>query len=537
MSALGIVYPGAHIVSSMIAAATGIDIGRAMMFVIAGMTTMFLVFVPMVLRTLAGDRVALAAGTFSACFLLPITNVSTFIDFHSFTLATLFFPLVLFLLFKYLADARSHSGLDNLFSASSLLLVTAGIATDLYHPQVAVNMLVLFATVVAVQWLYRWLPGGGPLSDARSLLAPTLLIAGFFVVWTLRYEVVYSMLGGLIESLSLFLDGQAHAGQIVQQREASADGLGVGLFELFWKLFFVHATYVLLAAGLVLAWLAGQLGDDNPQRDAAVTYVTYGGLALTPFFLLHFVGDVSGYFFRHVGFGMMLITILGALGLHSLHRRAAASDVAAWLRPIAVVAVVAALTLSVLVMLPSPYMYKATPHVTEQTMSGHEMAFEHQDSADDVRFVGLSPGPERYSDALRIEVMSFDGAPPAYLEANNLTEYRGEFRGKTPYYFGVSNYNYGVEVRAHNGHEYGRAAFANLGTEPGVSRVQTNGDFTLYHVTGPEEFAGVDPVGPSNRTGNGTGGESTSLDRPAPASGVGTLASLGRALPSTPGSV
>lgn len=495
MSPLSIVYPGAHAAAATVAAVTGVHIGRGMMFMLGMMVSVFLVFVPLVVRTLVGDRASLVAGGFSAAFLLPVTNVSTFVDFHTFSLATYFFPVVLFLLFKYLADPRRGTGLTNALSSTGLVLVISGIATDLYHPQVAVNLIVLFGTIVAVQWLYRWLPGGGPLANARSLLAPTLLIGAFFVLWTLRYQVVYNMLGGLVESLQLFVQGEAGAAQVVKQRQESATGLGISTFELFWKLYFVHAAYVLLAAGLVLVGLAGRLDEERPDRNAAVTYVAYGGLALTPFFLLHFVGDVSGYFFRHIGFGMVLITLLGALALHALQRRAIAADVSSWLRPIAVVAVVAGLTLSMLIMFPSPYIYKANHHVTDQTMTGHEMAFEHQDAADDVRFVGLEPSPKRFEDALRADILTFDSIPPQYMEANNMTEYMAEFRAQTPYYLMVTDHNYAQEVRAHNGHEYSRQAFANLGTEPGVSRIQTNGDLTVYYVgpgNGSADSAGAD---------------------------------------------
>jgi hypothetical protein len=502
MNPLSIVYPGAHAATATVAAVTGVHVGRGMMFVIGTMVAVFLVFIPMVVRTLVGDRAAVVAGGFSAAFLLPVTNVSTFVDFHTFSLATYFFPVVLFLLFKYLADSRRQSGLANALSSTGLVLVLVGIATDLYHPQVAVNLLVLFGTIVAVQWLYRWLPGGGPLANARSLLAPTLLIAAFFALWTLRYEVVYSMLGGLVESLQLFVQGEAVAGEVVKQRQESATGLGISLFELFWKLYFVHAAYVLLAAGLVLVGLAGRLNEERPDRNAAVTYVAYGGLALTPFFLLHFVGDVSGYFFRHIGFGMVLITLLGALALHALQRRALDADVGSWLRPIAVVAVVAGLTLSMLVMFPSPFIYKGTHHVTDQTMTGHEMAFEHLDGADDVRFVGLDPGPGRFEDALRADVLTFDRIPPAYMGANNMTQYMADFRGETPYYLTVTDHNYALEVRARGGHEYSRQAFANLGTEPGVSRVQTNGHITVYYV-GSGEAPAQESAGADASTGEG----------------------------------
>lgn len=477
MGTLEILYPGSHIATSLVSAVTGVHIGRSMMVVVALAVLAYLLFVPLTVRALVGDRAATVIATFSGLFLLPITNVSTFLDYHPYTLATFLFPLLLFLMFKYLADRPRQSGLGNVFSSTGIALVVVGIAINLVHPQVAVNMLVLLGAIVAAQLFYHLLPGGGPLSDARSLLAPTLFLVAFFLVWTLRYEIVFNMLFRLVEQFGLFLDGSVGGGEVIADREQSADGLGVSIVELFGKLFFVHAAFVLLSAGLVLVALAGRLTDDRPDRNAAVTYVTYGGLALTPFFLLHFLGDVSGYFFRHVGFGMMLMTILGALALHALQRRAVETDMTGWVRPIAVVALVAALVLSILVMYPSPYIYKPTHHVTEQTMSGHEMSFENGD-LDDIRYTGLDPSPERFADGLRIDIRSYNAVPPGYLGANNLTEYTGD----DPYYYTVTQHNYGVEVVSHRGHEYDRQMFANLGTEFGVNRVQANGDLTVYYV-------------------------------------------------------
>ncbi|WP_254538828.1 hypothetical protein [Halomarina litorea] len=482
MSVLEIVYPGAHVTTATIHALTGIALGRALTLVIGLFTAIFLVFVPVTVRAITDDQAAVSIAAFSACFLLPITNVSTFLDFHTYSLTTFFFPVVLFLLLKYLAAEPRLTGWRNATSATGLLLIVSGIALDLLHPQVAVNVLAFFAAIVALQRLAPYLPGESRFARSRSVLFPLVGISAFFGLWTLRYEVVYSMFGRLVGAAIGFVVGDAPAAKVVANRQESATGVGTSLVELFGKLFAVHAAYGLLAAGLVLALLAGVLSSAREDRNTAIAYVGYGGIALVPYFLLYFVGDVSKYFFRHVGFAMVFVTFLGALALHALYRYATSMsdgtgvNVGDWLRPVAVVTVCIALVLSVAVMFPSPYIYKRNGHVSDQSMSGYRMAFDQ--GGEDVAYTSVGAVPYRYGDALRTDVQTIDQLPPRYMAAGNLTTYTNG----TSYYFVVTEQAYQQQIYAKDQLRYDRSMFATVGTSFGVNRVQTNEGFTKYYV-------------------------------------------------------
>ncbi|WP_254547450.1 hypothetical protein [Halomarina pelagica] len=543
-SVLLLVYPGTHAFAGTISALTGMTVSRSMLLIILLCVTIFLVFIPLCVRTLVGDRMATVIATFSAAFLLPITNISTFIDFHPYTLTTFFFPLVLFLLFKYLADARRGSGLRNATSATGLILIVAIMTSILFHPQVALNVLIFFSTIVVVQRTYRWLPSGSVISEARSALAPTLAGFAFFAIWILRQPKVYVFLGNLATSVAGFVGiGPAATGsgaaQAVTSQTGSISGIGASLPELFAKLFLVHAVFAALAAVLVLVALSGRLGERNPDRNAAVTYFAYSGLTLTPFFLIQFVGSISSYFFRHFGFGMVIVTILGAITLHAIYTATRGGRSSGVLKTLAVAGVLVALLLSTLVIFPSPYIYKPTQHVSDQMMSGHEMAFEHR--AADVPFAGIRKGPNRFADAEQVSVPTLASPKNGWLMNESLRTYHNQ-----SYYLIVTEYNKKLEMGAYNGLRYNESGFEGIKTAPGVSLVQASNGMNVYYVEGvgdrvapggavtePDDgtFVGGPPT--PNASDNATGSAPTSGNfgggggGGAPANGSGDAPSSG----------
>jgi hypothetical protein len=476
MGPMDIFYPGGHSAVGLIHAVTGVIVPRSMMLFVQFVGLCYLVFVPLTVRSLVDDRAGTAIGVFAACLFLPITNVSTYFDFHPYTLTTLFFPVVLFLLFEYLS--RRSRGAANGLTATGLLLFAGGVASVLLHGQVALNVLILFGTIAVVQRLYGRLPGGSILADARSLAAPTALFGAFYVVWASRYEIVYVMFGNVYTAVRDYIGGTGSAGESVQNTGESASEVGVSIVELFMKLFFVKTVFVALAAILVLVALAGRLDDDAEDRNEAITYFAYGGLVLGPFFLAHFLGNVSRYFFRHVGFAMVIATILGVVMLHSFYRAVDDGTYERVVRGMAVVAVVVGLLLSLVVVFPSPYIYLPTNGLPEQMHDGYNTTFEYNNS--EVRYVDIrGSAPQRYQDALRGPVIFSWGGD---LGSNNFTGDNLTSFAPDPYYLPVSEYDVEREVVAYRGGTYSAAAFDSITDESGVSKSLTNGGLSVYYV-------------------------------------------------------
>ncbi|MFC5973831.1 hypothetical protein ACFPYI_21115 [Halomarina salina] len=468
MGAMDIFYPGGHTSVGLIHAVTGISIPHSMMLLVQLLALVFLVFLPLTVRTLVDDRAGTAIATFAACMFLPITNISTYLTFHPYTMTTLFFPVILFLLFEYLS--RRSRGLANGVTATGLLLFVGAVGSILYHGQVALNILILFATIALAQKFYQWLPGGSTFADARSLAVPTVLFGAFYVVWASRYQIVYSMFDMVSTSVQKWVEGEAGAGGgSVASTGDSASKVGISIIELFMKLFFVKTVFVALAAILVLVALAGRLDDGPEDRNEAITYFAYGGLVLGPFFLAHFLGDVSKYFFRHVGFAMVIATILGVVMLHSFYRAIAGGKYDGALRAVAAIAIVGGLLLSLIVVFPSPYIYLPSTGTTEAVHDGYNTSFAY--NANDTRWNDIRSGPGRFQDAQRTSgVVPWGTVTEKNLIADNLTSH-----SPYPYYLSISAFNYQREVDAYRGATFSKEALDSISDEDGVSRVLSTG--------------------------------------------------------------
>lgn len=566
-----LIYPGGHMVSLVLAKAAGVQITRAMQLVVFLFVLAFLLFIPLCVWMLVPDRRALALGAFSGFMFLPINNVSTHFHFHTYSLTTLFVPFVLYLLFKHLlgtriplaADRRRSDGgtwpasrrrreqaigfgfLPFDTSATSYLLPIATTALVLFHPQVALNVLIIFGTIAVVQVGYRRLRPDARISGYRIVYVQAAFLLLFFVAWNSTHgTMLMRTFDQLTNSVVGFLVGSADAAQNVQSQGGSADSIGVSIWELFVKLFAVEFAYVVLASGLVLAKVTGRLGslddavDRRPSGDpdagsGVISLLFYSGLALIPFFGLHFVGQVSTYFFRHLGFSMVLVTILGAVALYYLlfcvgsadgrqkivsgRRRPASSRLLGRIsgglralgrsgRPLVVVVAVLVLALSLATVYPSPTIYLPGQHTPEAEMSGYEATFASQATGTPVWFTGVREGPSRYEAALygaesapwerqvRPEPRSSGHVPEAAMLDGLSAHYRDhpEPDVRRDQYLAVSTADREREVTAYRELRYSAESFEAIDAQPGVGRIRDNGEFTLYYVDVPDERTGGD---------------------------------------------
>lgn len=475
LAALELLYPGAHLVAGLLGDAGGIDLSTAMLLVIVIHAALFVTFVPLAIRVIVPDRGAVVLGTFAACFLLPVTNVSTFVDFHPFTMATFVAAFVLYALFVYLSPVEERSVRTDLVSSPGIVLVLAGCAVLFVHPMTALNTLVLLGAIAGVQYGYRRWGEGGIGAQYRPVYAPTAVLGVLFALWSLQFERVTRLGWVTLEAVALARDDPDATGAVVRDRGVSIAEVGGSLTELFVKLFAVHALFVLLTIGLVVVVFAHRLGDEDTDRDVIVTYFTYGGVVLAPLLVLHFLGDVSGFFFRHLGFGMVLVTLLGAIAAVSvwgfLDRRVGRATT-----PVVAVCVLVALVLSMAVVFPSPYVYQPNQHVSEGEFNGHQIAFETGDR--EVPYIGVRRGPGRYADAMNVDGYASGPAVAGdTLEDGALTRDRdGE------YYLIVSAFVRDSETIAFNEIRYTAAGIDAIGEEPGVHHVQSNDQYDRYYV-------------------------------------------------------
>lgn len=479
LSPTEILYPGIHATAVSITGLTGVPLTRAMLYVVLVYTLVFLVFVPLCVRELVEDELAVVVGAFSAMLLLPINNVSVFNMPYPTGQAIYLLPLFLFLAIVFvIPEGTGRRGLR-----WGALLAVVSVAILLVHPIVAAAALIFLATVSGIQFAYRrWQPSH-PIAHHRTVHANVVFLAVAFFLWSQRFPRVQQQQTILIQGL--FFGGEP-VGDEITTRAGSLTVLGSGLAELYVKIFLVATAFAILAGLIGMASVLGRIDDDATDRAALVKYLSIGAVPIVAAFLAFFLASLSVLPFRFLGVVMVLATILGAVaiadGLPFKPRRPSGRAI----RRVVVVLFLVAMVLQMAHVHQSPYIYRGSSQVTEQEYAGHEVAFEHRDPG--VWWAGPRSGPARYMDAVYgtsfnettpggLQFTGAETAVPYDVFGNNMTEYYGHDR-----YVGVSRRTIEKEVGIYRGFRYSRNEFMAVETTPGIHRIQSNGEFWLYYV-------------------------------------------------------
>lgn len=552
-----LVYPGSHLLSVILSTAAGIEITQAMMTVMLLFVLIFLLCVPLCVWFMVPDRQAFAIGAFSAFLFLPINNISTYLHFHTYSITMLFVPFVLYLMFTHLLDgvprdtvvshlsdggrvtkASAHVeslgiGLRSFNTVpTSYLLPLVSVGLVLFHPQVALNVLILLVSVVTVQlWSRRYRPQGS-LGKRRMLALQAGLLLVFFAAWIQTHDgYLVRTAESLLQSLVQFADGSGETTPRVESQTDSASAIGVNVWVLFGKLFGIELIYTLAAAGVFLDMATGWLDSIDRERalrpsaevgSDTLVLLLFGSLVLMPFFALHFFGSISAYLFRHVGFSMMLVTILGAVGLRHVPEVLARRGVESRLpwsdtpgsmwgrfggvfrggrRVVVVLVVVMVVALSVASLFTSPFISLSGGHVPEAEMDGYESAFASQAPDSSVWFTGVRTSTVRFEQALygaesapwpeAVEPTPRDSGPlPPAAMRNGLSAYfatNPEPSARRDHYVMISQADRDRELGAYRGLRYSEAAFESVDTQPDVGQIRDNGELTVYYVTIPDQ--------------------------------------------------
>ena len=496
---LGFMYPAGHLVSVFVGEGAGVPARRALMLMVFAYAVVPFVFVPLCMRQFTDRRWTVPVGVFSALLLLPINNVSVHLMAHPTTQAILFLPFVLYLLFRYLRLPVAERTVWGRASAWGMMLALASASFLLVHPQQAVSLLLLFATVSFVTFALRWVDHSRTVRP-NPLYAQTLLLGALVLLWLPRHVRATGALEAIVGRL---LAGEGDPGGAIAHQSSSLAQVGGSIGELFLKLFLVTTVFLLLAGGLALYCLRGwrTTGDAG---ESFVQYVTASAIPLGALFLVYFLSGVTRQHYRQVGFIVMLVTILGGValvrGATFLAGRYSTRAVGAGL----VVVLAAALLLSVPVVYASPYIYQPTQHVSEAEMAGFEYTFEH---GTDNPYIGVRSGPDRYVDALYGTVGSTSDASPSVGEGVPLGTFnRGTLPAyyQEPQYLLVSQGDIRRERGLWDGLRYTATGFDRLDGQPGVNRIYSNGEVASYLVRDRASTDATDQEARRHRSVGGT---------------------------------
>lgn len=508
LSPFEVMYPGIHAVAVFISRITGYALRRSVLFVTLWFALVYIAFVPLCVRLLASGPRATTVGLFSALLLLPINHISTHFRVHPFTLTTLYSALVIFLLLKAVLSGGRHdrrtTQAEPVDTVAGTFIVLAVVLTAvvLYHPQQALNVLILFVTVCGIQIFYRLLRPDHPVSAQPRLYAPTVVFFGVYALWTARTSWFYRLASTHLGKIVGYIRGDTVAGARIQSQGTSLSAIGASVPELFVKLFLLSVVYAGITAIVALLSVTHTFDDDATAPQSTRLYLSLALLPLLGVFLVYFVGSISEMQFRHLGFLMVVATLLGAVGLCGLlgRLRRVVSLPSAGL----VLAVVFALML-VLAIAPlyqSPYIHKQNAQVTEMQMSGYDRTFEGQ--VEGVPVLGVRMEPTRYADATH-GVQWTDEREKLYRKTvpfESLAGLNATF--DSPRYVIITRQDRKREVNAYQQLRFTQEGFRSLDYQPGVNRVMSNGETQLYYV---ENGSGSSPerVSPPDHAGGNDG--------------------------------
>jgi len=473
-----LIYPGFHTVATLLAVTFGVDTPHATLLVVVVLSILSAIFVTLTTSTIVESRYATVTGAVSGLVLLPITTVSTFLQPHSMSMAILFSSVTLYLLVKYVLGRTSMLSP----SAAGASLAVTSIALVLYHPQLAAHLITVLVGICCVQFLYRRYGTDHPIAAHRAIYGQTLALSGVFLAWTSKHQFFTGAVEYAVSSAVGYFRGGSTAGKSVASQGASLAEIGGSIAGLFLKMFGADLVFVGLTALLVLGAVWESDGSLTRATDGTVPYFVVGQLALSGLFGVYFFASYSEMYFRVFGLMMLLTAITGAVAIAIGLEVASEVRGTGGVKAVAVVCFALVLAMSLLAVFPSPYIYLPSPHVTDMSMNGHETAFENQQ--EDVEFVGIRAGPSRYEDAVQARQEPSDdggvvngtqirnGIPSAYAQDRYLT---------------VTESDWQRELVAYDGLRYTRSELSAISAQPGVNRVQSNGEFELFYVRGTAE--------------------------------------------------
>lgn len=472
-------YPGIHVVGALISNSTGYPLPRSLLYVVVISAGLLVVSLMALAWTLTHDHRGVAIVLFSGAMFLPINHVGTHVTPHPITGAILISAFFLYLLARYVAQEDPDGRGWRHPSGIGVLLALAGISVVLYHGQQALNLFLLLAAIIPAQFvLRRWSTRRVPYGT-RPVYGQTALLGIALLVWSGNKPRFWASVNNVTTRLINVLLGNEQVTSDISQRGASLTAIGASLPELFVKLFLVSAIFSGLAAVLMLANIAGRLDPRKHLRNVFVFYVTVGLVPLSVLMGVYMMGSLGNQPFRHASFIMVVVTLVGALAFSSLVNELSARTRSDLPVVAVVVVLVVMLALSLVVVFPSPYIYKHSKHVSDKQLDGYETALTRQAA---YPVYGIRGGPDRYADA----VFGGESNESRYrgITAEEMIGVPADAAPARPYYLFVSRMDYEREVIAYRELRYSREAFTAVRTHAGVNRVMVNGAVSMYHVAG-----------------------------------------------------
>lgn len=470
-------YPGIHTVATFIDVVIGFALSRSMLFVPLLVVVAYFVSIPLVVREIVGGEQATTVGAFAGFLLVPLHQIAVNTHAHPSSQAILFTPVVIYFVLRYLKSGDA-AGWGGILSPSGAALTLGVLAVILYHPQQALNVILLLSSIGLLQLLATRLWATEPASHAPvySITAVSVLA---YAAWLIRFPFATGTAVEGLRSIAAYIVGTPPtAGTDVGSQVGSLQAIGVSLPIFYLKLFAVSTVFVVLTVGVVLAALGDRYSTRVAKPDAN-TSIRYFGLGLVGMLLVtlvYFFGNVAEYYFREAGFMLMIGTLLSAAGIAYASEVISKSGSGTAVRTTLTVGFAILFVLSVPVLFNSPYIHRANPHVTDAKVAGYQTTFQLTNES--AWMAGVRQEPQRYYEAL--VDMSANGRRDGTVNSSEI--HRLQAQRQSGWYLVTHRNTYAREVRAYRGYRYTVGDLRSVQRQVNVDRVLANGHVTLYHV-------------------------------------------------------
>lgn len=480
-----ITYPAVHTIGSIISKVTYIDLPHSLLITMIVFILLFVFFIPLLIRIISSNLESILIGTFSGFLLLPVNHIAVHMTIHTTSQAIMFAPVVLYLFIT--------SMVRNKDSYIVLFLITSAMYT-LLHIQQAANFLLLFGSIAVLQAFFnkinlsdnvvKW----DDTFDFRIVYIFVTIFGLMFWVWVMDSSSFYGNLVGFIVALLT----ETQAAESVATRTGSLGAVGGTIGEVFFKMFLIPLIYCLLAGLLMMISFLAILVDINPSFERilpnsilgkkVVFYMSSGFIPIMCLFAAYLIGGISDQYFRHYGFMMVIVTIIGSISLGNIiHNTRSRSNQDSKYIFVAFLFIIFCFSLPV--MFSSPYIYQDSDHVSESQMNGYDTIFQYEDGHSLFDFV-RSPAP-MYRNAVQ-GVPSDDwrhndrfpreGVPDHFADQNLDSHYDNSV------YIPVTAADRMRETELFNGFRFDSSDFEYLDSNEDINKVYSNEGVDLYRI-------------------------------------------------------
>ena len=475
-------YPGYHSLSLAVGRFTGISIRLALLVTTISLFAGFLVFVPLTAGLITGDLRAMGFGAIVSWFVLPINNIATHLLPHTNSLALFYIPVLLFSLVLFLRSSTDGDESILRIKSTGVMLSILSMGIVLFHIQHAVNVFLLFSGICVAQFITRRFYSRRWVETHQTMYFQTAILGLFATTWAFSHEIVAREASLTVQNLYREDIG---ATSTVAQRGGSLTAVGGSLSELFVKMFLVSAIIGAVAFVYFVLVRSDRLQVNRDIRKILL----YFGIAFVPLvtlFGLYFLGKPK-MSFRQLGFMYVLITILGAMAI---------ARFSYWIdqgvsfgRPAIGAVLAVCLVLSVLTAFGSPFIYIATPDVSQQEIQGYNTALETR--AEEFPLAALSSQASRYSDAKygTAEGTTYDFVGSGTGKLNSSAINSGQPSQAYPdseFHAAFSKRDVVKQTEVYEEINYQESGIRRFDTSYQSNRVLSNGEFNLYYVTREE---------------------------------------------------